>query len=222
MVMAAKFPALPVYPKTTIFSSPCCQRSRYSVWACLCKTSFDDVSWRFYPRLCFARVALPSFIKSSKRISWSLGSSVDGGGLDTPPESNNNGETRLVKAIQFFRIKLSARFNELKKGFPMKVLFFLVGFYCATAFATMIGQTGDWDILSAGLAMFVVEGIGALMYKSSFPLLDKVKSLITVFNYWKAGLSMGLFLDAFKYEMDSIFWPTDLFDFQTDIFPSFL
>ncbi|KAI3971318.1 hypothetical protein MKX01_008162 [Papaver californicum] len=211
MVMAAKILALPIYPKTTIFSSPCCQRSRYSVLACLCKTSFD-VNWRFYPRLCFFHVALPSFIKSSK-------SSVDGGGLDTPPE---NGETRLVKAIQFFRIKLTARFHELKKGFPMKVLFFLVGFYCATAFATMIGQTGDWDILSAGLAMFVVEGIGALMYKSSFPLLDKIKSLITVFNYWKAGLSMGLFLDAFKYEMDSIFCPTDLFDFQIDSFPSFL
>ncbi|KAI3881664.1 hypothetical protein MKW92_015760 [Papaver armeniacum] len=221
MVMAAKFSALPVYPKTTIFSSSCCHRSRYSVLACLCKTSFD-ASWRFYPRICYVHVALPSFIKSSKRISWSLGSSVDGGGLDNPPESNTNGATRLVKTIQFFRIKLSARFNELKKGFPMKVLFFLVGFYCATAFATMIGQTGDWDILSAGLAMFVVEGIGALMYKSSFPLLNKMKSLITVFNYWKAGLSMGLFLDAFKYEMDNIFCPPDLFDFQTDIFPSFL
>lgn len=81
----------------------------------------------------------------------------------------------------------------------MKVLFFLVGFYCATAFATVIGQTGDWDILSAGLAVVVVEGIGALMYTASFQLFDKTRSLITLFNYWKAGLSLGLFLDAFKY-----------------------
>ncbi|KAF0906198.1 hypothetical protein E2562_009215 [Oryza meyeriana var. granulata] len=35
------------------------------------------------------------------------------------------------------------------------------------AFATVIGQTGDWDILSAGLAVAIVEGIGALMYRAS-------------------------------------------------------
>ncbi|MCH82845.1 ycf20-like protein [Trifolium medium] len=79
----------------------------------------------------------------------------------------------------------------------MKLLFFLVGFYCATAFSTVIGQTGDWDILSAALAVVVVEGIGALMYSTSLPLVTK--SLISVFNYWKAGLTLGLFLDSFKY-----------------------
>ncbi|GJR63255.1 very-long-chain 3-oxoacyl-CoA reductase-like protein [Tanacetum coccineum] len=60
-------------------------------------------------------------------------------------------------------------------------------------------QTGDWDILSAALAVAVVEGIGALMYTGSFPLIIKVKNLITLFNYWKGGLTMGLFLDSFKY-----------------------
>lgn len=81
----------------------------------------------------------------------------------------------------------------------MKLFFFLAGFYCATAFATVIGQTGDWDILSAALAVVIVEGIGALMYKASLPLIGKARSLITMFNYWKAGLSLGLFLDSFKY-----------------------
>ena len=81
----------------------------------------------------------------------------------------------------------------------MKLLFFLVGFYSATAFATVIGQTGDWDILSAALAVAVVEGIGALMYKASLPLIGKLRGLIIMFNYWKAGLSLGLFLDSFKY-----------------------
>lgn len=74
-----------------------------------------------------------------------------------------------------------------------------MGFYCATAFATVIGQTGDWDILSAALAVVVVEGIGYLMYKASVPPLNNLKSLIIMFNYWKAGLSLGLFLDSFKY-----------------------
>lgn len=125
-------------------------------------------------------------------------------GISDPSGSSTDGRTRLVKAIRDFQMKLNIRVNDLKKSFPMKVLFFLVGFYCATAFATVIGQTGDWDILSAGLAVVVVEGIGALMYRASFPMFEKLRTLITMFNYWKAGLSLGLFLDAFKYQIDTI------------------
>jgi Protein of unknown function (DUF565) len=107
----------------------------------------------------------------------------------------------------------------LRKGLSLKILFFLIGFYCATAFATVIGQTGDWDILSAGLAVVVVEGIGALMYRASIPVFEKIKGFIAIFNYWKAGLSLGLFLDAFKYEIDSIFESHGIsFDFKIDIF----
>ncbi|KAG1328299.1 putative ycf20-like protein [Cocos nucifera] len=132
-----------------------------------------------------------------------------------------NSGTRLVRAVQSFQTKLTTRIKELKKGLWMKVLFFLVGFYCATAFATVIGQTGDWDILSAGLAVVVVEGIGALMYRASLPLLDKMRQLITIFNYWKAGLSLGLFLDAFKYEMDLIFDSCKPFNVEIDMFSIF-
>jgi Protein of unknown function (DUF565) len=95
----------------------------------------------------------------------------------------------------------------LRKSLSLKILFFfLIGFYCATAFATVIGQTGDWDILSAGLSVVVVEGIGALMYRASIPIFKNIKGFIAIFNYWKAGLSLGLFLDAFKYEIDSNFY----------------
>lgn len=99
--------------------------------------------------------------------------------------------------IQEFQNKLGSKIQKVKKNLPMKLLFFLVGFYCATAFSTVIGQTGDWDILSAALAVVIVEGIGALMYTASIPLFTK--RLISVFNYWKAGLTLGLFLDSFKY-----------------------
>lgn len=132
-------------------------------------------------------------------MAWSFRSSVDGSGLN-PSSANNPGSgTRLIRVIRAFQTKLNARLKELRKDLPMKLLFFLVGFYCSTAFATVIGQTGDWDILSAALAVAVVEGIGALMYTASLPLLDKMRNLIIMFNYWKAGLSLGLFLDSFKY-----------------------
>ncbi|KAF6166547.1 hypothetical protein GIB67_005409 [Kingdonia uniflora] len=156
------------------------------------------------------------------RIAWRVRSSADRGSLGSPSGSNRSGSTRLVRALQAFQIKLSTRIVDLKKDFPKKILFFLMGFYCATAFATVIGQTGDWDILSAGLAVVVVEGIGALMYRASLPLLKKIRSLITSFNYWKAGLCLGLFLDAFKYEMDNILGICGLFNFEIDNFPIFL
>ena len=146
---------------------------------------------------------------------------MDGGSSSDPPESSTNNGTRLVRAIRLFQAKLNARIKELRKGLPMKILFFLVGFYCATAFATVIGQTGDWDILSAGLAVVVVEGIGALMYRASFRFLTGVKGLITVFNYWKAGLSLGLFLDSFKYEVDMLLESCNPFSFDIDVFPMF-
>ncbi|XP_028051742.1 uncharacterized protein LOC114256324 [Camellia sinensis] len=120
-------------------------------------------------------------------MGWSIRSSIDGNGLDSPPQHGTSGRTRLFRAIQALQVKLNARIQEIKNGFHESA-----------------GQTGDWDILSAGLAVIVVEGIGALMYKASFPLLNNIKSLITMFNFWKAGLSLGLFLDAFKYEIDNI------------------
>ncbi|KAF8052236.1 hypothetical protein N665_1584s0009, partial [Sinapis alba] len=103
-------------------------------------------------------------------------------------------------SIQDLRAKLLLRIEEIKKDLPKKLLFLLVGFYSATAFSSFIGKTGDWDVLSAALAVIVVECIGALMYRASIPLINKTRSVVTMFNYWKTGLALGLFLDSFKYE----------------------
>jgi hypothetical protein len=151
-------------------------------------------------------------------MAWSIRSNVDSGGFDPSSTNSPNGRTRLIRAIRAIQTKVGARIQEIRKDLPMKLFFFLVGFYCATAFATVIGQTGDWDILSAALAVFVVEGIGALMYRTSLPLVSKIRSLITMFNYWKTGLSLGLFLDSFKYGMDDIFGSSDPFTFEIDLF----
>ncbi|KAL5073224.1 hypothetical protein RYX36_012208 [Vicia faba] len=149
-----------------------------------------------HKRCCFAyNFAQPCLFVGFKKMSWSVKSSVNDGSFS--PSNGTNGRTRIIRVIQEFQTKLGSKIEKVKKNLPMKLLFFLVGFYCATAFSTVIGQTGDWDILSAGLTVVVVEGIGALMYSSSLPLV--IRSLISVFNYWKAGLTLGLFLDSFKY-----------------------
>ncbi|KAL7080800.1 hypothetical protein ACP275_14G000900 [Erythranthe tilingii] len=130
---------------------------------------------------------------TNRRMAWSLRSAAD------DSSGGTSGRTRLIRTLQAIQFKIVARLKELQKNLPVKLFSFLVGFYCATAFATVIGQTGDWDVLSAGLTVAVVEGIGALMYKASLPLVDNIRYFIIIFNYWKAGLSLGLFLDSFKY-----------------------
>ncbi|XVF63385.1 hypothetical protein PTKIN_Ptkin09bG0083300 [Pterospermum kingtungense] len=179
-----------------------------------------DLGWKPHSQPCFSRVAQPFYINNLRRVRWSIRSSVDASGID--PSSSNSGRPRLIRAIQAIQTKLGVRIQELRKNLPMKILFFLIGFYCATAFATVIGQTGDWDILSAALAVVVVEGIGALMYRASIPLVSNVRSVITMFNYWKAGLSLGLFLDSFKYELDKITGFSNPLSFEIDVFSIFL
>lgn len=158
-----------------------------------------------------------------RKVVWSIRSNADGsGGLDPSSMNTTSSGTRLIRTIRNIQSELGKKIQEIRKNLPIKLLFFLVGFYCATAFATVIGQTGDWDILSAALAVVVVEAIGALMYKASLPLFSNIRSLITMFNYWKAGLSLGLFLDSFKYEMDSFLGSSNVFNFDMDLFPRFL
>lgn len=120
-------------------------------------------------------------------------------GLGSSFTGDSSNTTRLIRAIKALRVKLNERIMGLRTNLPMKLLLLLIGFYSATAFATVIGQTGDWDVLSAVLAVTVVEGIGALMYKTFFPFVQKMKNFITMLNYWKTGLTLGLFLDSFKY-----------------------
>ncbi|XP_068651407.1 ycf20-like protein [Aristolochia californica] len=218
MVIGGKLATLPAYPRKIIFPSSKCFKSRFLVVQSHHKSVFA-FRLRKYPGLHFCDAAALSLLCNSKRVSWCVCSLVDGDRSD-PSESSTDGRTRLIRAVQDFQTKLNARVEKLKEGLPVKVFFFLVGFYCATAFSTVIGQTGDWDILSAGLAVVVVEGIGALMYKASLPLLDKLRRLITIFNYWKAGLSLGLFLDAFKYEMDMLLELINLFK-EIDMLPKF-
>jgi hypothetical protein len=123
-------------------------------------------------------------------MRWAIKTLSDG----TSDQSGNT--NRLFGSIRSFSSKVSDKLKRARRGLPVRVLFFLIGFYCATAFATVIGQTVDWDVLSAGLAVAVVEGVGALMYKASLALIGRIRNMVSVFNYWKAGLTLGLFLDS--------------------------
>lgn len=169
------------------------------VVVCLERPSYSLIRALHFQLSCSAsNWGRPTLIK--KRKAWSVRSNVDSSrGLGSSFTGDSSNTTRLIRAIKALRVKLNERIMGLRTNLPMKLLLLLIGFYSATAFATVIGQTGDWDVLSAVLAVTVVEGIGALMYKTFFPFVQKMKNFITMLNYWKTGLTLGLFLDSFKY-----------------------
>ncbi|MFQ6624187.1 hypothetical protein Gotur_004154 [Gossypium turneri] len=95
--------------------------------------------------------------------------------------------------------QLLEKLNSARKNFPMKIFLLLLGFYTANALATILGQTGDWDVLVAGVVVAAIEGIGMLMYRKSPSLkTGRLQSIVVMVNYWKAGVCLGLFVDAFK------------------------
>nr|YP_010933446.1 hypothetical chloroplast RF20 [Streptosarcina arenaria]WKT08864.1 hypothetical chloroplast RF20 [Streptosarcina arenaria] len=97
---------------------------------------------------------------------------------------------------------------------PVKIGAFLVGFFQATALSTVIGQTGDWDVLVSGALVALAELLGALVYSSHNYIVPNIrlnsngsrskrtkamlKGYIQALNCLKMGLVYGLFVDAFK------------------------
>ncbi|XP_065875872.1 ycf20-like protein isoform X2 [Euphorbia lathyris] len=114
-------------------------------------------------------------------------------------DSPGSGGTRLGRIVSAGGKQLLQKLNSARKNFPMKVFLLLLGFYTANALATILGQTGDWDVLVAGVVVAAIEGIGMLVYKKpgSIPT-ERLKSFVVLMNYWKAGVCLGLFVDAFK------------------------
>ncbi|MBA0582255.1 hypothetical protein Gorai_024406, partial [Gossypium raimondii] len=142
---------------------------------------------------------------STQRHGWKIALALDTGGVPGNGEdslnsdSSNLGGTRLGRIVSAGGRQLLEKLNSARKNFPMKIFLLLLGFYTANALATILGQTGDWDVLVAGVVVAAIEGIGMLMYRKSPSLkTGRLQSIVVMVNYWKAGVCLGLFVDAFK------------------------
>ncbi|XP_078440555.1 antigen receptor-like protein (DUF565) [Wolffia australiana] len=129
-------------------------------------------------------------------------SSGGGGGGEDESRSDNrgNGQTRLGTIVRSAAIQFLEKVNASRKNFPTKIFLLLLGFYTANALATILGQTGDWDVLVAGIVVAAIEGIGMLMYRRvpAMRTTGRLQSFVELVNFWKAGVCLGLFVDAFK------------------------
>lgn len=141
-----------------------------------------------------------------RRHDWRIDFALNTGGIPNSggQESLNDGSaglgrTRLGRLVSTGGRQLLVKLNSARKNVPMKIFLLLLGFYTANALATILGQTGDWDVLVAGVVVAAIEWIGMLMYKKPPPLpTRRLRSLAVMVNYWKAGVCLGLFVDAFK------------------------
>ncbi|KAK1273265.1 Ycf20-like protein [Acorus gramineus] len=133
-------------------------------------------------------------------LNTSGGAPDEGGGQENlETEGPGTGQTRLGAIVGAASRQLLEKLNTARKNFPMKIFLLLLGFYTANALATILGQTGDWDVLVAGVVVAAIEGIGMLVYrKPSSMSVGRLRSLLFMVNYWKAGVCLGLFVDAFK------------------------
>ncbi|EEF47352.1 conserved hypothetical protein [Ricinus communis] len=150
-----------------------------------------------------------SFLRKRFKLSgqdWRIPFALDTGGIsgnggeeNLDGDSSGLGSTRLGRIVSAGGRQLLQKLNSARKNFPMKIFLLLLGFYTANALATILGQTGDWDVLVAGVVVAAIEGIGMLMYKKpTSPSTGRLQSFVVMMNYWKAGVCLGLFVDAFK------------------------
>ncbi|KAI4991114.1 hypothetical protein ZWY2020_039485 [Hordeum vulgare] len=121
-------------------------------------------------------------------------------GEDFEEDSGFLGRTRLGRLAQAAGRQLFEKLNSARSNSPTKIFLVLLGFYTANALATILGQTGDWDVLVAGVVVAAIEGIGMLMYRRKRVTRPpgRFQSFISMVNFWKAGVCLGLFVDAFK------------------------
>ncbi|KAB2630014.1 ycf20-like protein [Pyrus ussuriensis x Pyrus communis] len=128
----------------------------------------------------------------STRRQWRIAFALDTGGVpDEGGQEGINGNNSNLNATRLGRIvtaggrQLLEKLNLARRNFPMKIFLLLLD--------------GDWDVLVAGIVVAAIEGIGMLMYrKPPSQSSGRLKSFVMMVNYWKAGVCLGLFVDAFK------------------------
>jgi len=121
--------------------------------------------------------------------------------------------TRLERYLDLqyerFKIYILYQWSNLTQS----TVIFFIGFFSASGIATLIGQTGDWDVLVSAIIVSFNEMVSKWAYglgikqnqsillfnininisskSTNFPIKDQI-------NQFKLGLLYGLFIDAFK------------------------
>ncbi|KAF7803773.1 ycf20-like protein [Senna tora] len=205
--MACQMRYMTLQPGISITENECSEKSsitlatsRFQSWCC--EPSFTGPAIK----VCMKSAPFVQGCFQERRSRWKIAFALNTDGVSGNGEQqslddsdSSIGGTRLGRILTAGGRQLLEKLNSARKNFPMKIFLLLLGFYTANALATILGQTGDWDVLVAGVVVAAIEGIGMLMYrKPSTVRTGRLQSFVMMMNYWKAGVCLGLFVDAFK------------------------
>ncbi|KAI5073748.1 hypothetical protein GOP47_0011761 [Adiantum capillus-veneris] len=124
------------------------------------------------------------------------GSSEDGFAKKSRAEKVEGG-TRLSRLLVSSWNSFLNKLVDARKQVPLKLFSLLLGYYSANALSTLVGQTGDWDVIVVGITVALMEVISFLAYRLP-AMLSKFEDFLSMLNFWKIGLSLGFILDKFK------------------------
>ena len=102
-----------------------------------------------------------------------------------------------AKFPQFFLTKKKNNVASNQISTKLKILnsgifFLFIGFFFATSLTTILGSIAVWDPFAAAVLIFWLELFNKFFYSQE-------KSFIfSYINSFKIGLTLGLFIDAFK------------------------
>ncbi|KAG5010456.1 hypothetical protein AAZX31_07G167400 [Glycine max] len=180
----------------------CVNLATSRIHSCCCEPNFNGLTLK----ACMKSSPFAQSCFLGRRAGWKIAFALNTGGVSGNGDqqsfneaSSNLGGTRLGRILTAGGRQLLEKLNSARKNIPLKVFLLLLGFYTANALATILGQTGDWDVLVAGVVVAAIEGIGMLIYrKLPTARTGRLQSFLVLVNYWKAGICLGLFVDAFK------------------------
>ena len=110
--------------------------------------------------------------------------------------------TRLNSLFIATAERFKLLFGNSWRRISLSLIGVLLGFFMASAIVTTSGQDAIWDVFGAAISLAFTESTSKLIYSHRNRLerssLIRRPLYIDVLNLFKVGLTLGLFLEAFK------------------------
>lgn len=111
--------------------------------------------------------------------------------------------TRLNNLVNVLLAQLGQWLINPWRRLSLILISLLLGVFLGTAIPTTAGQTGNWDVVAAGVLVLFTEAVSRIVYGSNRRRVQatevpKRPLLGEVTNALKIGLTYSLFMEAFK------------------------
>jgi Protein of unknown function (DUF565) len=111
--------------------------------------------------------------------------------------------TRLNTLLDVNFGRLSRWANHPWRRTSLAIISLLFGFFFASALSTTFGARSEWDVLVAGVTVFLAEVISRFSYRRRLSAIGSGETpprslLLALLNNTKIGVIYGLTLEAFK------------------------